>query len=63
MTVIAEGVETVEQRLALLACGVEHGQGYLVSPPLPFAKFEEFLALQAARAEADAVVKEASRVA
>jgi len=37
--------------------------GLLVSPPLPFAKFEEFLALQAARAEADAVVKEASRVA
>ena len=63
LTVIAEGVETIEQRLALLACGVEDGQGYLVSPPLPFAKFEEFLALQAARAEADAVVKEASRVA
>ena len=46
MTVIAEGVETVEQRQALLACGVKHGQGYLVSPPLPFAKFEEFLAAQ-----------------
>ena len=63
MTVIAEGVETVEQRQALLACGVEHGQGYLVSPPLPFAKFEEFLAAQTARAEVEAVVSQASQVA
>ena len=63
MTVIAEGVETVEQRQALLACGVEHGQGYLVSPPLPFAKFEEFLAAQTARAEVEAAVGQASQVA
>jgi EAL domain-containing protein (putative c-di-GMP-specific phosphodiesterase class I) len=63
MTVIAEGVETAEQRQALLNCGVEHGQGYLVSPPLPFPKFEAFLVAQAAKAEADTVVKEASRVA
>jgi c-di-GMP phosphodiesterase len=63
MTVIAEGVETAEQRQALLNCGVEHGQGYLVSPPLPFAKFEAFLVAQAAKAEADTVVKEASQVA
>jgi EAL domain-containing protein (putative c-di-GMP-specific phosphodiesterase class I) len=31
---IAEGVETVEQRDALLALGCEFGQGYYWSPPL-----------------------------
>jgi sensor c-di-GMP phosphodiesterase-like protein len=39
MTVLAEGIETDEQRLALIACEVTEGQGYLVSPPLPAAKF------------------------
>ena len=43
MTVIAEGIETSEQVQALIACGVEEGQGYFVSPPLPFAKFDELL--------------------
>ena len=37
--------------------------GLLVSPPLPFAKFEEFLAAQTARAEAEAVVSEVWQVA
>jgi c-di-GMP phosphodiesterase len=60
MTVIAEGIETNEQREALLACGVENGQGYLVSPPLPFAKFDEFLSSHAVKAEAEAIVREAS---
>ena len=46
MTVIAEGIETVEQVQALIACGVEEGQGYLVSPPLPFAKFDELVEIQ-----------------
>src|SRR6185369_17214600 len=40
MTVIAEGIETPEQVEALIKCGVEEGQGYLVSPPLPFSKFD-----------------------
>jgi c-di-GMP phosphodiesterase len=39
MTVLAEGIETDEQRLALTECGVTEGQGYLVSPPLPASKF------------------------
>lgn len=39
MTVVAEGVETEEQVRALISCGVEEGQGYLVAPPLPFKKF------------------------
>jgi sensor c-di-GMP phosphodiesterase-like protein len=43
MTVLAEGIEADEQRLALIACGVTEGQGYLVSPPLPAAKFAAFV--------------------
>ena len=43
MTVVAEGIETDEQRRALVASGVEEGQGYLVAAPLPFAKFSELL--------------------
>jgi len=63
MGVIAEGIETREQMQALLACGVEEGQGYLVSPPLPFAKFDEFLARHQSRALAEDAVREAARVA
>jgi sensor c-di-GMP phosphodiesterase-like protein len=63
MTVIAEGIETKEQVEALVACGVEEGQGYLVSPPLPFAKFDDFLARHQARTVADDVVRSAARVA
>jgi sensor c-di-GMP phosphodiesterase-like protein len=43
MAVVAEGIETEDQLSALIACGVEEGQGYLVSPPLPFAKFDHFV--------------------
>ncbi|MCK1735249.1 EAL domain-containing protein [Bradyrhizobium sp. 138] len=43
MTVVAEGIETEEQRRALIASGVEEGQGYLVAAPLAFAKFSELL--------------------
>lgn len=43
MGVVAEGIETDEQRLALLARGVEYGQGYLVSPPVPIAQFNDLL--------------------
>jgi sensor c-di-GMP phosphodiesterase-like protein len=47
MDVIAEGIETEDQKRALLACGVEQGQGYLVAPPLPFEKFRELLSRRA----------------
>ena len=50
MTVVAEGIETAEQVQMLIACGVEEGQGYVVSPPLPFASFNELL--QARRTKA-----------
>ncbi len=39
MNVLAEGIETDEQISALLACDVEEGQGYFVSPPVPIAEF------------------------
>jgi sensor c-di-GMP phosphodiesterase-like protein len=46
MTVLAEGIETDEQRVALIECGVGEGQGYLVSAPLPAEKFLAFVAQQ-----------------
>jgi c-di-GMP phosphodiesterase len=51
MTVIAEGIETEDQVQALCACGVEQGQGYLVSPPVPVAKFAELVEIQQAKSE------------
>jgi EAL domain-containing protein (putative c-di-GMP-specific phosphodiesterase class I) len=63
MTVLAEGIETSEQVEALIACGVEEGQGYIVSPPLPFAKFDELLHDHVVKAFAEAVVREAALVA
>jgi EAL domain-containing protein (putative c-di-GMP-specific phosphodiesterase class I) len=43
MSVVAEGIESEEQVHALISCGVEEGQGYLVAAPLPFTKFAELL--------------------
>jgi diguanylate cyclase (GGDEF)-like protein len=43
MNVIAEGVETVEQRDFLESHGCEAYQGYLFSRPLPLQEFEEFI--------------------
>lgn len=44
MSVVAEGIEEPAQIDALRACGVREGQGYIVSPPLPFARFEALVA-------------------
>jgi EAL domain-containing protein (putative c-di-GMP-specific phosphodiesterase class I) len=63
MTVLAEGIETTEQIDALLACGVEQGQGYIVSPPLPFEAFDELLDMRQARDDVEATLREASLVA
>lgn len=41
LSIVAEGVETLEQREALAACRCDHIQGYLVSPPVPASQFKE----------------------
>ena len=63
MTVVAEGIETSEQIQALIACGVEEGQGYVVSPPLPFSNFSELLQNRRAKALAEGSVRQAALVA
>ena len=52
MTVVAEGIETEQQVQSLLACGVQEGQGYIVSPPLPCARFIELVEIRRARLSA-----------
>ncbi len=48
MSTVAEGIETEDQRRALTELGVDRGQGYLISKPLPL---DAFLAFMAQRAE------------
>jgi diguanylate cyclase (GGDEF)-like protein/PAS domain S-box-containing protein len=46
LNVIAEGVETEEQRKILMRNGCAHHQGYLFSKPVPIEQFETLLALK-----------------
>jgi EAL domain-containing protein (putative c-di-GMP-specific phosphodiesterase class I) len=43
LKVIAEGIETAEQRGLLKAAGCDFGQGYLYSRPVPAIEFEALL--------------------
>ncbi|CAN7494781.1 EAL domain-containing protein [Massilia sp. LjRoot122] len=43
LKVIAEGVETAEQRACLSRSGCDYGQGFLFSPPVTAAAFEAML--------------------
>lgn len=40
LKVVAEGIETVEQRDLLVAAACDYGQGYLFAKPMPLAQFE-----------------------
>lgn len=43
MKVVAEGVETEQQRSILAAAGCDYGQGFLFARPMPSVQFDEFL--------------------
>jgi len=45
--VIAEGIETEEQRRLLVSAGCDYGQGYLFSRPISAEKLDEFLSANA----------------
>jgi diguanylate cyclase (GGDEF)-like protein len=44
MKVVAEGMETTEQRDMLIAAGCDYGQGYLYAKPMPADQFDDYLA-------------------
>jgi EAL domain-containing protein (putative c-di-GMP-specific phosphodiesterase class I) len=48
LSLMAEGVETEEQRACLARLGCYSFQGYLFSPPVPAAEFELLLPNSAA---------------
>lgn len=43
LSMIAEGVETLEQGSLLIAMGCQHGQGYAIAKPMPVLQFETWL--------------------
>jgi len=57
LPVLAEGVETEEQREYLLGLGCHTYQGYLFSWPVPLGEFEQLLAGQLSSPQTAAMVK------
>jgi EAL domain-containing protein (putative c-di-GMP-specific phosphodiesterase class I) len=49
IAVIAEGIETSEQRALLTAMGCRYGQGYLLAMPMEWRQAEVLLRSTAAR--------------
>ena len=49
LKVVAEGVETEAHQALLRKQGCDEMQGYLFSRPMPAARFEEYLVLEASR--------------
>ena len=43
LTIIAEGIETEQQRQLLIKAGCEYGQGYLFAKPMPKTEFEQLV--------------------
>lgn len=52
MDLVAEGIESSAQLDALIECGVERGQGYVVSPPVAIDQFKQLFEANRATAEA-----------
>ncbi|HZX29347.1 MAG TPA: EAL domain-containing protein, partial [Telluria sp.] len=47
LMVVAEGVETVQQRDLLIGAGCDYGQGFLFAKPMPAEEFDQLLQGQA----------------
>jgi sensor c-di-GMP phosphodiesterase-like protein len=61
-SVIAEGIESQDQVRARRECRVGEGQGYLVSPPVPPAKFIELIEDPASEVRCPEAPKEAGHL-
>lgn len=57
LEVIAEGIETPEQKLKLLSMGCENGQGYAIGRPMPADALPGWLAAQRPVASAVSITK------
>jgi len=55
--VLAEGVETEEQRVFLGKCGCRSYQGFLISRPVPVKEFEQFIRTHRSTEEASICVE------
>ncbi|MNN99924.1 Oxygen sensor protein DosP [compost metagenome] len=53
LEVIAEGVETNEQYIALLELGCQSFQGYLFGRPMPLIEFERRMPTNTAKVESE----------